>query len=264
MRRAGEEFPSGTALTDAKKRQPNDLGTVPASPTQNITFNGNSGTPTLQFNRVYNGTSLSTNRSIVVNANDVGFVDTNGNPLITYAGLLTVGASGTFGKAGAGTFELDAPPNLGTGSTISVSGGTLRLKYSSGATLGTNITASVSGGATLELAGSVSQLSQSVNIVNSGTLLDSSSGNQNVGTVTGSGNTVVNSGGMMTAYQIRQNSLTISGNAKVTLLPSGSGSVGNPTGPNNINFSSIGHVAFARRQSSAPGPARWTSATTAW
>ena len=113
----------------------------------------------------------------MVNANDVGYVDTNGNPLITYAGLLTVGAAGTFGKAGAGTFELDAPPNLGNSSNLTVTGGTLRLKYSSGATLGTGITATVSGGATLELAGSVSQLSQTVNIANSGTLLDSSSGN---------------------------------------------------------------------------------------
>ena len=35
------------------------------------------------------------------------------------------------------------------------------------------------------------------------------------GAVTGSGNTVVNSGGNLTAYQIVQNSLTISGTAKV-------------------------------------------------
>ena len=215
-----------------------DLGVVPASPTQNLTFNGSVGTPTLQFNSAYAGTSLSTNRSIVANAGDVGYVDTNGNPLITYAGLITVGAGGTFGKAGAGVFELDAPPNLGNSSTVAVSGGTLRLKYGSAATIGTNVSASVSGGATLELAGSVSQLSQAVNIGNNGALLDSSSVNQNVGAVTGTGNTVVNAGGSLTAYQIRQNSLSIGGGAAVTLLPSGSGSTTHPANPNNINFSS--------------------------
>ena len=215
-----------------------NLGAVPAAPATNISFNGNAGTPTLQFNSAYLGASLSTNRSIVVNAGDVGYVDTNGNPLVTYAGLVTIGASGTFGKAGAGVFETDAPPSLGNSSIVSVTGGTLRLNYGSAATIGTSVTASVSGGATLELAGAVSQLSQAVNIGNNGSLLDSSSVNQNVGAVTGTGSTVVNAGGSLTAYQIRQNSLTISGNATVTLLPSGSGSTTHPANPNNINFSS--------------------------
>ena len=215
-----------------------DLGPIPAMPMTNVTFNGSVGTPTLQFNSAYMGTSLSTNRSIVVGAGDVGYVDTNGNPLITYAGLITVGAGGTFGKAGPGVFELDAPPNLGNNSVVAVSGGTLRLKYGSAATIGTSVSASVSNGATLELAGAVSQLGQAVNIGNNGTLLDSSGANQNVGAVIGTGNTVVNSGGSLTAYQIRQNSLTINGNATVTLLPSGSGSTTNPANPNNINFSS--------------------------
>ena len=119
--------------------------------------------------------------------------------------------------------------------TITVNNDTATMSV---AVIGTNVIASVAGGATLKLAGSVSDLNQGVNIANNGTLLDSSSVNQNVGAVTGSGNTVVNSGGSLTAYQIRQNSLTISGSAVVTLKPSGSGSVGNPTGPNNINFSS--------------------------
>ncbi len=215
-----------------------DLGAVPGGPATNITFNGNAGAPALQFNSVYQGTSLSTNRSIAVNTNSVGYIDTNGNPLITYAGLVTVGGSGTFGKAGAGTFELDAPPTFTAGGNLVVSGGTLRLKYGSPATFGGTVTGAVANGATLELAGSVSQLSQMVNIANAGTLLDSSSANQNVGAVTSTGNTVVNTGGSLTAYETRQNSLTVTGNAKVTLLPSGSGSNTTPAAPNNINFSS--------------------------
>ena len=59
-----------------------------------------------------------------------------------------------------------------------------------------------------------------------------------VGTVTGSGNVVVNNTASLMAYQFRQNSLTINGNGKVTLSPSGSGSTINPGNPNNINFSS--------------------------
>ncbi len=90
-----------------------------------------------------------------------------------------------------------------------------------------------------------------MNIANSGSLLVSSSANQNVGAVTGSGNTVVNAGASLTAYQIRQNSLTINGTGVVTLLPSGSGSVSNPAAQNNTNFSgrltslSIGGTANA-------------------
>ena len=49
---------------------------------------------------------------------------------------------------------------------------------------------------------------------------------------------MVNANSSLTAYQIRQNSLTIGSGATVTLAASGSGSTTNPAGPNNINFSS--------------------------
>ncbi len=209
-----------------------DLGAVPSVPTTNITFNG---AGTLRFDTTYFGTSLSANRGIVVTSGQSGTLDTNGNN-ITYGGLLT--SSGTFGKAGAGILEIDGVPTLNSNSAVSVTGGTLRLKYGSAPTIGGTVTAAVAAGATLELAGSVSQFSQSVNIANAGTLLDSSSANQNVGVVTSGGNTTVNTGGSLTAYEIRQNSLTITGNAKVTLLPSGSGSNTTPAAPNNSNFSS--------------------------
>ncbi len=209
-----------------------DLGAVPNVPTTNITFNG---TGTLRFDTTYFGTSLSTNRSIVVTSGQSGTLDTNGNN-ITYAGLLT--SSGTFGKAGAGILEMDGAPTLNANSGLSVTGGTLRMKYGTAPTVGGMVSGAVSNGATLELAGSVSQLSQSVNIANAGTLLDSSSVNQNVGVVTSTGATIVNAGGSLTDYEIRQNSLTIADNAKVTLLPSGSGSATTPAAPNNVNFGS--------------------------
>ncbi len=165
----------------------------------------------------------------------------------TFAG----GSSGTFTNAasanmitdGTGVVEIDGAPTLMNNSALTVNGGTLRLKYNSLATIGTGVTATVASGATLELAGSVSQLNQTVNITNnsqavSGGLLVSSSANQNVGTVTGTGNAIVNTAGSLTAYQIRQNALTIQGTGKVTLLPSGSGTTTSPASPNNINFSS--------------------------
>ena len=240
---SGNTYSGGTTVTGGilNFNADSTLGATTANP--NITFNGStaSGGGTLQFATSYSGTSLSGSRNILVTSGNAGTVDTNGNN-ITWGGTLNVAASGSFGKAGAGSFEIDSAPSLGSNSALAVSGGTLRLNYSGSPTIGSGITATVSGAATLELAGGTSQLSQSVNIVNNSSaasgLLDSSSTNQNVGAVTGTGNTVVNSGGTLTAYQIRQNSLTISGTGKVTLLPSGSGSTTNPGNPNNINFSS--------------------------
>ncbi len=245
-------FSGGTTITGGTLNIMRDtsLGSVPSNPATNITFNGNAGAPTLQFNTVYVGTSLATNRSILVTTGESGTIDTDGNALITYGGLAAVGASGAFGKTGVGVFELDAPPNLGANSGVTVSGGTLRLKYGSAATIGGNVTATVSSGGTLELAGSTSQLNNTVNVTNNSTatagLLVSSSTAQTVGTVKGTGNAVVNNGASLTAYQIRQNSLTINGTGTVTLVPSGSGSNTTPAAPNNINFSSnVGTLSIA-------------------
>ena len=242
----GNTYSGGTVITAGTLNINSDgtLGIAAANP--GITFNGTiaSGGGTLQFATSYSGTSLGTppsgNRSILVTSGSAGTIDTNGNN-ITYAGTLTIQASGMLTKAdsgGAGSFEIDAPPALGNNSALAVTGGTLRLTYGSAATIGASVSASVSSGATMDLAGAASQLSQAVNIVNAGTLLDSSNVNQNLGAVTGAGNTVVNTGGSLTAHQIRQNSLTINGTGKVTLSPSGSGSTTNPSNPNNINFSS--------------------------
>ena len=159
----------------------------------------------------------------------------------TIAGVLRDNGSAKLAvsKSDGGTWRLTGT-NTFTGG-IGVSGGTLRLAATTGTpTIGGG--AAVSGSGTLELAGSVSQLNQTVNIANSSSatagLLVSSSTAQKVGTILGTGNVVVNTGASLTAYQIRQNSLTITGTGKVTLSPSGSGSTSTPAAPNNINFSS--------------------------
>ncbi len=118
-------YSGGTTITGGTLDilQDADLGAVPSVPITNITFNGNG---TLRFNSAYLGTTLSTNRSIVVTSGQSGTLDTNGNN-ITYAGLVT--SSGTFDKAGAGILEMDGAPTLNANSGLSVTGGTLRLKY---------------------------------------------------------------------------------------------------------------------------------------
>ncbi len=239
-------YSGGTTVTGGTLRINSDsaLGSTTVNP--NISFNGTvaSGGGTLQLASGFSG-SFSNSRNIAVGAGSSGAFDTNGNGPIIYTGSVTVANGGVFGKAGAGTLELDTPLNIASGGGLSVSGGTLRLKYGSAPTIGANVAASIFGGATLDLAGATSQLSQSVNITNNsgaagtgGGLLVSSTTPQTVGAITGVGNTVVASGATLTAYQIRQNSLTINGAATVTLLPSGSGSTTNPTGQNNVNFSS--------------------------
>ncbi len=223
------------------------LGATSANP--NITFNGNvNGGGALQFAYPFSGTSLSSSRNMTVNSGAFGSVDTNGNPLITWGGMLT--NSGTFSKIGAGTFEID-PLTLNSNSSLNVAAGTLRLNVATPSTVGTGVTAVVSSGATLELAGSVAALGTPAgistgnlsNVVNNSVVggtggLHVTGPNQLAGTITGAGNTVVETGTSLTAYQIKQNSLTINGTGTVTLVPSGSGTTTIPAAPNNVNFSS--------------------------
>ena len=80
----------------------------------------------------------------------------------TYGGtldLVTGAPGGKLIKSGAGTQVLSTAPILESGSSLEVSGGTLRIAATTGAaSVGGNVTANVSGGNTLELAGSVSAL----------------------------------------------------------------------------------------------------------
>ena len=141
-------------------------------------------------------------------------------------------------KVGTGTLTL-AGPSFFFGSTT-VDAGTLvvtgsgNLQYTSGA--------SIQGQGVLDLASTNSALKNSINVVNNSTStfgLHVSSGNQVVARVVGTGATVVELGASLTAYQILQNSLTINGTGIVTLAPSGSGSISNSEGPNNINYCSF-------------------------
>jgi autotransporter-associated beta strand protein len=145
----------------------------------------------------------------------------------------SINNSGTITKLGAGTLEIDGNPTLAGNSSLQVNGGTLRFNLTSGsASVGTGVTATVGAGATLQLAGSVSALSSGANAVNIANGSQAAGGgllvtgtNQQVGAISGTGNTVINAGSSLTAMSIVQNSLVIGGSAgnpaTLTILPSG-------------------------------------------
>jgi hypothetical protein len=139
-----------------------------------------------------------------------------------FAGTLDLsGTAAALSKSGGGALELDGAPTFAPGSAILASGGTLRFNVASGAaTVGAGVTATVSGGATLELAGTISALSQPsggrVNVVNNSTALAGlhvTGTNQQVGGVNGTGTTQVEAGGSLTANDIVQSALAIGGSA---------------------------------------------------
>ncbi len=172
-----------------------------------FTSGATSSSATLNFGGGITPAATSGITTLTLNGTNTGTNTLSGVLADNGAGKLAVSVSGT------GLWVYSGATNSYTGGTTIAASGTLRL------------------------AGSVSTMSQSMNVANSGSLVVASSTNQNVGTVTGTGTTVVNSGSL-TAYQIRQNSLTINGTSTVTLIPSGSGTNSTPAAPNNINFSS--------------------------
>ena len=131
------------------------------------------------------------------------------NPLTVNGALSTAGF--TLTKMGTGTLTVGGVPNLATNSALNVSAGTLILQPTAAPTIGSGVTATVAAGATLQLAGSVSALSNGaarVNITNSSTAAGTgvivSGTNQQVGAIDGAGNLTVNAGGTLTANHVRQ------------------------------------------------------------
>lgn len=99
---------------------------------------------------------------------------------------------------------------------LAVQGGSWSLTAADSYSGGTTIAS----GASMHLAGSVSSLTESMNIINAGSLIVDGSGNQDTGAITGPGTTVVANSASLTADQILQDSLTIGSGATVTISPS--------------------------------------------
>ncbi len=148
-------------------------------------------------------------------------VNVRAGATLTSAGALTTTGAVIF--AGSGLVEIDGPPTLGDNSYLNIVGGTLRFNVNDGTpTIGAAVAVTAANGATLELAGSVAALSSAgsyrVNIVNnsqrtSGGMLLVSGTHQQVGSIDGTGDTVVNEGSDLTADHIIQNAPVIGGTA---------------------------------------------------
>jgi hypothetical protein len=182
---------------------------------------------------------------MVTNNNGATFTTTSATA--TFAGGFTNnGATNFVNMAGGMANIIAAPTTLNTGSALSIASGTVSFDLVAGSpVVGSGVSVVVNSGATLQLAGTVSALSDSTNPTTNlanvithgtGTLLVTGT-NQSVGTATGdassnadgatvyTGSTVVGNGSaaQLTATQILQNTLTINAGSTVTIAPSGAG-----------------------------------------
>ncbi len=136
-------------------------------------------------------------------------------------GTLAIGAGGTLNKTNTGTLAVTGPSNFGAGASVFVNAGGLKFTNTTGSsTIAAGASVTVASGATLELAGNVSNLSDSgaashrVHVVNNSTVASGGSllvsgSNQQVGAIDGIGDTHVNDGASLTANHIVQNALVI-------------------------------------------------------
>ncbi len=141
----------------------------------------------------------------------------NSGGVFTIAGPLNDATGKPISVSGSGTTAITGSINLGNATALSVGGtGKLRFGLVGAATIGTGVTAVVNNSATLELAGTVSALSNGsnrTNITNSSSApgLLVSGTHQQVGNIDGSGTTQVNAGSDLTANHIVQGALVIGG-----------------------------------------------------
>jgi autotransporter-associated beta strand protein len=136
-------------------------------------------------------------------------------------GSLTIGAGGTLNKTNSGTLAVTGPTNLGTGAAIHVNAGGMKFTNGAGnSAIASGASATVAAGATLELAGTVSNLSDPgaashrVHVSNNSTAASGggllvSGSNQQVGAIDGTGDTFVNDAASLTADHIVQGVLAI-------------------------------------------------------
>ena len=163
---------------------------------------------------------------------------------LTVSGGVAISAGSTLTVAGPGATSISgAGLTLGNSSAIQIASGTLTISVAGGTgavSLGSGTVVTVAPTATLQLAGTISALSDPASgnraaIVNGGSAASGgglivAAGNQTVGPITGAastagpttytGDTTVAAGASLTADQILQNSLTIGDGATVTIAPS--------------------------------------------
>ncbi len=260
---AGNTYTGGTMINGGvvftgSLGDPTSAVTVSAMPnsTAALVLGGQGANPS-QWASSLSGSVASGGAAVVsIGANDTFNVNQATNT--TFGGTLY--NSGNFIKSGGGTLEIDGAPTLNNNSTIQVSGGTLKFNLTSGTpSVGSGVTAMVvSGGGTLQLAGAVSALatpSYQVDVNNNSTAgaggLYVTGTNQQVGSITGTGNTVVAAGASLTATSIAQGALVIGGSVGspglVTIQASGIGSTTSPatsvSSTNSVSDAFISYLA---------------------
>ena len=173
----------------------------------------------------------------------------------TFQGTLVT--SGKFSKLGAGTLEVAGASVTILGGNLTVDdSGTLRLSTAEGAMVASGVVAQVNGSATLELAGSVSNLSSAMGPPIRAAVVNNSSAaagllvsgpNQQVGGIDGLGDVVVTDGASLTADHIVQTALAIGGTAtnQANVTISASDSNGRPLDLPNDPVGGAGSLAFA-------------------
>ncbi len=160
--------------------------------------------------------------NVTINQSGTGaaMINVAAGATLTSTGGLTV--AGVFNSGGPGTLEIDGAATLNDNSNLNLTGGTLRFSAKHGtATIGGGDTVTIAAGATLELAGIVPALSSGAhraNVINNGRLASGgmflvSGTNQQVGTIDGTGDTLIGEGSDLTADHIIQNALIIGGAA---------------------------------------------------
>ncbi len=170
------------------------------------------------------GGTLRLNNGAIAATVGVGATQQEISAPVTVTGGLT--------KSGAGTLVLSGASNSYTGD-IHVDGGTLRLAAPMASTTSvTAVTVTVASGATLDLAGSVSNLSTGSSVSSRATIVDNNSPtdvnvgvlasghNQQVGGIDGTGATQVADGADLTADHINEAALIIGSGSIFTLNPS--------------------------------------------
>ncbi len=195
----------------------------------------------------------------------------NQNTVSTFTGILSLGTSSGLVIAGPGNgaLTIGSAPTFKNGSSLTINAGTLQIDAtgSTSAMVGTGVTASVAGGATLQLAGTVSALSNSTgsnaaNVVTRGNgALFVTGTNQTVGSVTGdargngyTGSTTVGNGtnaASLIATQILQSTLIINANSTVMILPSNGTSQASGASAETNGASAIANSATAAAYNAA-------------
>lgn len=202
-----------------------------------ISIGLNSGGATVGSSSTAAGDQLTLSGAIAVApGNTLTFV---GAGKTTVSGTLSLATGTALGNTalamqGTGALTITAAPSFGDSSAIAATSGVLEFNVASGnATIGNGVVATVAAGAALQLAGTTSALSDpnsgnTVSVVNNssnaGGGLSVVGSNQQVGVVSGSGDTVVGDGthpASLTATQILQNALIVNAGSTVTINPTG-------------------------------------------